>query len=257
MGHSAEELEGVCKSDGTGCPAGMGSGSCSFGNYGSVTTKSTPVPDAETNEFTGQADTDLLIFATFLFNGDTNWVIATFKGYTGTTSNPNNLRAITSVVDDHGLSFYDRVASSLVMFVKKNEYYKITGQSDSGFGNGCTRTYTIVPITDSGSGSGGNCQWLELPQVECDGSGNCRGKISLQTAENNGYTGACYFQKQDNNKYFVGSMVTRDTETTSKSTTILVCKRINEQGTEDRNLDATHKAYYYACTGGGIGSFGA
>ena len=26
MGHSAEELEGVCKSDGTGCPAGVGSG---------------------------------------------------------------------------------------------------------------------------------------------------------------------------------------------------------------------------------------
>ena len=96
-------------------------------------------------------------------------------------------------------------------------------------------------------GSSGSCGWKELPQVDCD-SNKCRGRISLSNAITEGYTGACYFQKENDNQYGAGALMTPSTgKTTDMSTSVLECTRPNDINTGDRVLDATHKAYYRYC----------
>jgi hypothetical protein len=116
-----------------------------FGNYGTVTTIATEIAVTETDEVAAvEAATNLLVSATCKAISAALDSRATFWGWTCTTINGTYiLRAIQSV-GSYGAHSQD--GDSFLMFVKKGEFYKVTGTAVSGNQTGISRTYCIIPI---------------------------------------------------------------------------------------------------------------
>lgn len=129
---------------------------------------------------------------------------------------------------------------------------------DSGMGS-FSDECSVVPTYDhitkccsgGGGGSGGSCGLKELPKYDCRGPTNfdCRARILLQDAIDEGYTGACYY-KQDNNQAMVAaSLVTSHGSTTQGlDNTYLYCVRADVVGTDELVVEETSTAYYRYCS---------
>ena len=107
---------------------------------------------------------------------------------------------------------------------------------------------TLQELVDQG-GIGGSCGWKELPQTDCDVNGlNCKGKIMMEDLIDEGYTGACYFNRDDNGDLTVGTMATSSSTTENLDDTYVYCFKSGVYyGTNTGYLNATHKAYYRYC----------
>jgi len=123
---------------------GGGVGESEFGNYEGTITVNSAVPSGSwTNEFAPiQALTDLLLVATVAQTSD-SWMVVSWRGYTGTTSNPTDYRAGMGLTDDWGPPYTG--SDSFTMFVKKGDYYVVKGRAHIDWATS-TRTYSTIPI---------------------------------------------------------------------------------------------------------------
>jgi len=123
---------------------GGGGSESAFGNYEGTITVNSAVPSGSwTNEFVPvQAPTDLLLVATVAQTSD-SWMVVSWRGYTGTTSNPTDYRAGMHITDDWGPPYTG--SDSFTMFVKKGDYYVVKGRAHIDWATS-TRTYSTIPI---------------------------------------------------------------------------------------------------------------